>query len=192
MRYAFLLLVAFSTFVATSHKVPAEQSASSSDRTAEVPTILEKNEGEPRVRRPRSIPMASNQFMLKIDRRNGRSNHFVVGTETMAPGALIPRHRHLGEDEILLIGTGTAHVWLGDKESDVHAGGMVFIPAGTWISAKNTGKEPLELTFVFAQLGFDEYLRCTSVPAGHQVSGLSDDDYQECQHKGHAVFEAAK
>src|SRR4029450_5394601 len=33
-----------------------------------------------------------------------------------------------GSDEILLIQGGTAHVWLGDQERDLHAGGLVFIP----------------------------------------------------------------
>lgn len=187
MRFGLWLVVLCSTFIAGAGRTSLLSSSSSS-----VPTILEKNDGEHRVRRPRSIPMASSQFTIKIDRQNGHSNHFVVGTETMAPGAIIPRHRHLGEDEILIIGTGAAHVWLGERESDVHAGGMVFIPAGTWISAKNTGSEPLELTFVFAQLGFDDYLRCTSVPAGEHASTLTQDEYRECTHKGHADFEGAE
>jgi quercetin dioxygenase-like cupin family protein len=55
----------------------------------------------------------------------------VLGTEELAPGAAIQKHRHLVKDEILLIQSGTAHVWLGDQERDVHAGGLAFIPSVT-------------------------------------------------------------
>src|SRR5215831_1676876 len=65
----------------------------------------------------------------------------------------------------LLIQTGSAHVWLGTQERDVHAGAIVFIPSDTWISLKNTGNETINLAFVFSDPGFDEFMRCTSVPA---------------------------
>jgi hypothetical protein len=34
-------------------------------------------------------------------------------------GGSIPKHKHLGQDEILLIQTGTVDVWLGDEERDL-------------------------------------------------------------------------
>jgi hypothetical protein len=36
---------------------------------------------------------------------------------SFATRAFIQKHRHLGQDEILIQG-GTAHVWLGDQERD--------------------------------------------------------------------------
>jgi quercetin dioxygenase-like cupin family protein len=51
------------------------------------------------------------------------------GTEQIPPGGLIAKHKHFGQDEILLIQTGSAHVWLGAEERDVHAGAIVFIPS---------------------------------------------------------------
>jgi hypothetical protein len=44
-------------------KVPAGQSSGDKDA---VPMILEKNEGEKRVRRPREVPVPSMEFMFKI------------------------------------------------------------------------------------------------------------------------------
>lgn len=55
----------------------------------------------------------------------------MVGTEDIAPGAFIPTHKHPGEDEVLLIHSGTARVSLGDQQRDLHSGGLVFIPANT-------------------------------------------------------------
>src|SRR5215813_3139467 len=108
--------------------------AASENDTAEIsakPLLLEKNEGELRTRRIHvdKSATASSQFLLKVSPKNNGSQHLVAGTEVLAPGATLPKHRHLIQDEILLIHTGTARVWLGDQERDLHAGGLVFIPA---------------------------------------------------------------
>ncbi|MGZ4867320.1 MAG: cupin domain-containing protein [Candidatus Angelobacter sp.] len=96
---------------------------SAPDPTAK-PLLLERNEGELRIRRihtDASMPAAS-QFMLKVSPKNNGSQHLVLGIEELAPGAALPKHKHLIQDEIVLIQSGTAHVWLGDQEGDVHAG----------------------------------------------------------------------
>jgi quercetin dioxygenase-like cupin family protein len=87
-----------------------------------------------------------------------------VGTEELSANARIPKHKHLLQDEILLIQSGTAHVWLGNQESDVHAGGMVFIPSDTWISLKNTGTEAC----LVLQSRSHENLRCLKSNATFQ------------------------
>jgi len=78
-------------------------------------------------------------FILKVSPKNNGSEHLVLVTEELPRGAGIYKQKHLEQDEILLIESGTAHVWLGDQERDLHAGGLVFIPASTWIRLKNTG-----------------------------------------------------
>jgi oxalate decarboxylase/phosphoglucose isomerase-like protein (cupin superfamily) len=98
----------------------------------------------------------------------------------------LPKHRHLLQDEILLIQSGTARVWLGDQERDLHAGGLVFIPANTWISGKNIGPEPIALTFVFSAPGFEETMRCNSVPAGETPTQITPEQQSECAHLGHS------
>jgi quercetin dioxygenase-like cupin family protein len=152
------------------------------------PLVLEKNEGELRTRRIHTDASisASAQFMLKVSPKNNGSQHLVAGTEELAPGAAIPKHRHLIQDEILLLQSGMAHVWLGDQESDVHAGGLVFIPENTWISLKNTGTEPAGLTFIFSAPGFEDTMRCNSVPAGEAPTKITPEQQKECAHMGHA------
>src|ERR1700686_5284072 len=76
------------------------------------PLLLEKNEGELRTRRihaDQSAP-ASSQFMLKVSPKNNGSQHLVAGTEEVVPGATLPKHRHLIQDEVVLLHSGTAHV----------------------------------------------------------------------------------
>lgn len=153
-----------------------------------LPLLMEKDEGELRTRRIHadgSSP-ASSQFMLKVSPKNNGSRHLVAGTELLAPGATLPKHRHLVQDEILLIQSGTAHVWLGDQERDLHAGGLVFIPANTWISGKNIGTEPVALTFVFSAPGFEETMRCNSVPAGETPTPITPEQQLDCAHLGHS------
>jgi quercetin dioxygenase-like cupin family protein len=152
------------------------------------PLLLEKDEGELRTRRihtDNSSP-ASSQFMLKVSPKNNGSRDLVAGTEVLAPGATLPKHRHLLQDEILLIQSGTAHVWLGDEERDLHAGGLVFIPANTWISGKNIGTEPIALTFVFSAPGFEDTMRCNSVPAGEMPTPITPEQQRDCAHLGHS------
>jgi len=152
------------------------------------PLLLERNEGELRTRRihaDKSVP-ASSQFMLKVSPKNNGSAHLVAGTEELAPGAAIAKHRHLAQDEIVLLHSGKAHVWLGDQERDLHAGGLVFIPANTWISLKNIGTEPIRLTFIFSAPGFEDTMRCNSVPAGETPTPITPAQQRDCAHLGHA------
>jgi len=152
------------------------------------PLLLERNDGELRTRRihtDASAP-ASSQFMLKVSPKNNGSQHLVAGTEELASGATLPKHRHLAQDEIVLIQSGKAHVWLGDQERDLHAGGLVFIPANTWVSLKNIGTEPINLTFIFSAPGFEDTMRCNSVPAGETPTQITPEQQRECAHLGHA------
>jgi quercetin dioxygenase-like cupin family protein len=175
--------------VLCSSRVHSIQSNAPSNPDANAkPLLLERNEGEVRTRRihtDASVP-ASSQFTLKVSPKNNGSQHLVAGTEEVAPGATLPKHRHLIQDEIVLIHSGTAHVWLGDQERDLHAGGLVFIPANTWISGKNIGATPIGLTFVFSAPGFEETMRCNSVPAGETPTPITPEQQKGCAHLGHS------
>jgi quercetin dioxygenase-like cupin family protein len=153
--------------------------------------VLEKNDGEKLVRRPRgSLPILTKEFILKVTPQNSGSEHLVLGTEEIPPGGIIPRHEHLRQDEILLVQTGTAQVTLNDKKYEVHAGGMVFFPAQTWVSLKNIGKDSISLVFIFSAPGFEEYMRCTAVPVGQPAPSISTEEVKACAHKGHVEYEA--
>jgi quercetin dioxygenase-like cupin family protein len=155
--------------------------------------VLEKREGEARVRRPRgSLPTPTAEFILKVTPENSGSKHLVLGTEDIPPGGVIPKHKHLEQDEILLVQTGTAHVTLDDKEYDVHAGGTVFFPAQTWVSPENIGTDSISLVFIFSAPGFEKNMRCGSVPAGQTAPPINTDELNACAHEGHVEFEALR
>jgi mannose-6-phosphate isomerase-like protein (cupin superfamily) len=157
------------------------------------PIVLQKNDGDLRTRRPREgVASPSSDFLLKIGPKTSGSKHLLLFTEEIRPGAVIPRHKHHSEDEILLIQTGSAHVWLGDKEYDAQPGALVFIPAETWISLKNIGKENISLVAIWNEPGFEEMLLCGSVPKGRVGELLSRDGVKNCYHHGDAELETVQ
>jgi len=189
MRWRFLVWNAGLVLVGGYGVARIEAGAQASTTVATTPLILAEGDGEHRVRRPRETPMPTAEFTIKVDPKNGGSRHLVLGTETIPPGGQIARHKHLGQDEIVLIDNGSAHVWLGREERDVHAGSIVFIPSETWIGLKNTGHEVMNLAFVFSAPGFEEFQRCISVPAGSPVTPLGREEFKACQHQGHIAFD---
>ncbi len=139
------------------------------------PLVLEKNEGERRVWRAYpGHPQAGPLFTLKIDSVNGGSSRLVLGTEDFPPGDSIETHKHPHADEVLLIESGTARVHVGAIVRDVHAGAMVFIPAGTWVSMANVGSDVVSLAFVFSAPGFDRLMRAGSVRKGEANVPMSE------------------
>ena len=138
------------------------------------PLILEKDQGERRVWRPvEGLEGTPSLFLLKVDQQNGGSSHLVFGTEDLQPGGKIEAHRHPGADEVIFLQNGSAQVTLGNMTKEAHAGATVFIPSGTWISAVNTGKEPIHMVYVFSAPGFDDFMRAESVREGEKAVPLT-------------------
>ena len=77
-------------------------------------------------------------------------------------------------------------MWLGDKEYDARAGAIVFIPAETWISLKNTGTTDISAVAVWNEPGFEEMLLCGSVPKGQKGELLTRDGVADCYYHGDA------
>jgi len=152
------------------------------------PLLLEKNEGETRLWRPEPGEVDPGGFILKVTPKTNGSQHLVLSTGEIAPGDAIPTHKHLEQDEIVFIEKGTIHAQVGDQERDLHAGGMVFIPQHTWVSLNNTGTEPVSIVAIFSAPGFEDHLRCESVPAGEKPTTISRAEENECDRLGHVVY----
>lgn len=177
-----LVVVLFTAFSAGSQSTLPESEPKA--------VVLQKSEGEARARRPRTgVASPATEFLLKIGPKVNGSKHLLVMTEKIHPGAAIPRHKHRGEDEVLLIQTGSARVWLGDQEYAAQPGALVFIPAGTWVSLKNTGTQDISLVAIWNEPGFEEMLLCGSVPKGQVPPPLAPEEVGRCYHHGDAELQ---
>ena len=127
-------------------------------------------------RRTRRFPGASSEFTIKIDSANGGAPDLVMGYEELAPGAVIPPHRHLMSDEILFVHHGIGIATLGEMDTPVRTGATVYIPRNTRISFRNTGPDSLGLVFIFSHPGFEQYLRATSTPTGTKVVPMTAEE----------------
>lgn len=146
------------------------------------PAVIGANEGERRFLRGGTAPL-----LIKVDPITTGSQRMVLGSSDLPPGDEIRLHRHLQEDEIILILRGTARVQLGTRDYTATAGGTVYIPQGTCIAVKNVGRDTLTNVFVFSSPGFERVLREVSSREGEPVKSVSPDQRAAAFHRGHAV-----
>jgi quercetin dioxygenase-like cupin family protein len=171
---------------------PVHPSVAQGAEAKTVPLILEKSEGERRVVRPwPGHPDPGETFVLKVDPKNGGSSHLVFMTADLAPGGEIGTHKHPSADEILFLQSGTARVHLGDSVREVHAGATVFIPAGTWVSVSNIGRDSISIAAIFSAPGFEEYMRANSVREGEKNVPMSkeEDDAAQKMHAHDVIYQ---
>ena len=177
-------VILMASCIAQTQSTQASSPSTPTPKSGPKPLLMEKNEGEQRIWR--DPPPGG--FMLKVSPENNGSQHLVLATEDLQPGDKIPTHQHLGQDEIVLIQRGTAHVQVGGEERDLHAGGLVFIPAYTWVSLRNDSNEQVSIVAIFSSPGFENHLRCVSVPANEKATPLSPDEMKQCDQAGHVVY----
>jgi len=174
---------------------PSARERAASAPATEHPLILAQNQGEVRVWRPLASESLAEQkldkithFTIKVDRQHGASPDFWFGTETLPVGAGIPYHRHLHEDEVLYIVSGSAHVHVGSLEGDARPGAIVFIPRDTWVSVQPNGKTPISLLFAFNAPGFDRYMRCEAVPQEQRAQLMTVEEDRRCMKVGDVQY----
>jgi len=169
MRIAPFGIALFAVVVCSSASAPPAPTSEPATVVKATPLILEKNEGERRVVRPwPGHPDPGETFILKVDPKNGGSAHMVFLTADLRPGGAIDAHKHPGSDEILFFETGTARVHLGNLTRMVHAGATVFIPANTWVSVDNIGRDAISVISIFSAPGFEDFMRAESVREGEK------------------------
>jgi quercetin dioxygenase-like cupin family protein len=157
-------------------------------KSTTTPLLLEKDEGESRLWRPEPGEVNAGGFLLKVTPQSNGSRHLVLVTEDLYPGEVIPTHKHLEQDEIVLIEKGTVHAQVGDRQRDLHAGGLVFIPERTWVSLKNVGPDTASIVGFFSAPGFEDHMRCESVPPGEKPTTITQAEENVCDQLGHVVY----
>jgi len=173
-----VLVVAVPTTIAIATRSESRRAPPQAQPRA---AVIAANEGERRYLRGGTAPL-----FIKVDPVTTGSQRLVVGSSDLPPGDAIGVHRHLREDEIILITRGTARVQLGRKYFTGGPGATVFIPQGTCIAIQNVGADTLSNTFIFSSPGFEQVLRAVSSPAGAPPKSVSPSERAAAFHRGHA------
>jgi quercetin dioxygenase-like cupin family protein len=145
------------------------------------PAAIGPAEGERRFLRGGTAPL-----LIKVDPITIGSRRMVLASSDLPPGDAIGVHRHLREDEIILVTRGTARVQLGKEEHTAGAGTTVFIPQGTCIALANTGRDTFSMVFVFSSPGFERVLREVSSAEGAPPKPISPAQRAAAFQRGHA------
>ena len=180
MKRAYLLPFALA-FAPGCHHGPAGFASQLSSAPPR-PAVIPADGGEKRFLRGGTAPL-----LLKVDPVNTGSRRMVMGSSDLPPGDAIGLHRHLQEDEIIVITRGTARVQLGKEFVTASAGATVFIPQGTCIGVTNVGADTLSNFFVFSSPGFERALRAVSSAPGEPTKALTPQLRHSAFHDAHAV-----
>jgi len=153
-----------------------------STTTTARPAVIPADGGEKRLLRGGTAPL-----YIKVDPISTGSETLMMGSSDLPPGDAIGVHRHLLEEEIIVITRGTGRVQLGQEFHTAEAGATVFIPRGTCIGLTNVGPDTLSNFFVFSSPGFEHALRAVSSIPGEQPIPLTPELRAEAFLEGHAV-----
>lgn len=146
------------------------------------PAVIQYHEGEKRFLRGGVAPL-----YIKVDPTSTGSRKLMLGASDIPPGDGIGLHRHLREDEIIIITRGTARVQLGRAMHTAGPGSAIFIPQGICIALTNVGTDTVSNFFVFSAPGFEEVLRAVSSAPGEPPKTITPEIRAEAFRQGHAV-----
>ncbi len=148
--------------------------------------ILQDDDGDHLVHR--AGPLGGVPFTIKVDSQFGNPEDFFVFAEALAPGQVIPFHKHHNAEEILLLEEAGAAVIVGKKNGNAGPHSLVFIPRNTWISVTNTSSSPIHLLAFFSRHGFEQYMRAISARPGESLKPLNQDELKRLRALGHATY----
>jgi len=127
------------------------------DLTSPLPLVLQEGDGEHLV--DRTGPPGGWPFTIKLDSQNGDTREFLVLTAIMAPDRRSRFTSTTTRKRFSFLKKEGAEVIVGGTRAVAGPRSIVFIPRDTWISATNTGAQPIHLFDVFSRQGFERYLR---------------------------------
>jgi quercetin dioxygenase-like cupin family protein len=108
--------------------------------------------------------------------------------EEIIPGDGIPVHKHLNEEEVIYIQYGSGLFTLGEKEYEVKAGSVAYVPKGLWHGLRNTGTADMRMLFSFTPSGFENYFREIGTRPGKARKELPAEHWQAIEKKYGIVY----
>ena len=105
---------------------------------------------------------------IKIAKQQGAQSISFL-SETFKPGDALPVHKHLNEDELIFLHSGSGLLTLGEKHYTIQRGAVAIVPKGVWHGLENTGTENIEMRFAYIPAGFEGFFREVGTPVGQPL-----------------------
>lgn len=132
---------------------------------------------------PRRAPVT-----FLVDKKSKDIGAISFCREEMVPGDGIPIHKHLHEEEVIYIQYGSGFFILGDKEYEVKAGSVAYVPKGVWHGLRNTGSSDLRMLFSFTPSGFENYFREIGTLPGEPPKVFTQEEWDAIENKYGIVY----
>ncbi|HEV7782281.1 MAG TPA: cupin domain-containing protein [Chitinophagaceae bacterium] len=145
--------------------------------------VVHEAEGEHIITGRRKAPMN-----IKFSKQTHGIDNISFCTEDIVPGGKIRVHKHLNEDEFIFFHKGEGKFTLDDKDFEIKAGTIVFVPKGVWHGLENNGEENIYMVFGYSPFGFEGYFRENGTPAGIPAKERTAEEYAETERKYGIVF----
>ncbi len=118
-------------------------------------------------------PPIPGDVSIKVSPNFGDSNRFSMGSQDLPPTYAIPVHKHLAQDEVLFVYSGSGTATLGEDTFDVEAGSTLYIPQGVWHTVVNNTDDPAQLLWITAAPGIEDFFIRIGVKPGEPWTPMS-------------------
>jgi mannose-6-phosphate isomerase-like protein (cupin superfamily) len=145
--------------------------------------VVHENEGKHIIMGRSKAPMT-----IKISEADHGIGSISFCMEDIVPGRKIPVHKHLSNDEVIFIHSGTGILTLDEQTINVKTGTVVFVPRGVWHGLENSGTENIRMVFQYTPAGFEEYFVENGTAVGEPMKTRTREDYAATETKYGMVY----
>jgi mannose-6-phosphate isomerase-like protein (cupin superfamily) len=125
---------------------------------------------------------------IQVSKKNDSAETISICTEEIQPGATIPTHKHLNEDEFFIFLKGTGSIEIDGSEFPVRPGTSGLVPRATWHSIHNNSSELLIFTFGYSPAGFEDFFRQIGTPKGMLFKAKTTEEIKMAAEKYGMVY----
>lgn len=125
---------------------------------------------------------------IKVSKTPEYTPEMSLLSELITPGDAIPIHKHLNEEEFLLVQKGIVEITLGDDIRTGEPGDLIYVPKQMWHGFQNKGQEDVVMVLGYSPSGFEDYFRQIGTERIDQDLGFTGEDWIRTNKKYGVVY----
>ena len=123
-----------------------------------------------------------------ISKSTDQISSFSLLSEELLPGAFIPVHKHIKEDEYFFFSQGTGVITIDEAPFEFKPGTTAFVPKNTWHTLRNTGDGKVLFSFGYSPAGFEGFFREIGTPKGQPFKQKPKEEFDAISKQYGMVF----